>query len=145
MCQPHGQSFFPYKTCPQMHFLGAQNLKFFMRLQSPTMKRRGGGGGQSPSYTTSTNTCVTIIEAPYDLVGCWLRNVFLLLQIFWGTLSRVTYNYESLGSQLCNKIQILLCCPHTFSTEEVGRICIFIYYGRFIFCDHVLNSHDHSV
>ena len=43
MCQPHGQSFFPYKTCPEMHFLGV-----FVRLQSPTVKRRGGVGGLVP-------------------------------------------------------------------------------------------------
>ena len=48
MCQPHGQGFFPYKMCPEMHFLGTQNLKFPMRLQSPTMKRREGGGVSLP-------------------------------------------------------------------------------------------------
>ena len=41
------------------------------------------------------------------------------------------------------KIQILICCPYTFSIEVVGRIWEVSI--RFILCDHVLYSHDHSV
>ena len=38
---------------------------------------------------------------------------------------------------------ILICVPYTFSIELVG--IIFWSTIRFILCDHVLNSHDHSV
>ena len=41
------------------------------------------------------------------------------------------------------KSQILVCCSYTFSRQIVGRICWGINY--FIFCDHFLNSRDHSV
>ena len=38
------------------------------------------------------------------------------------------------------KTQILICYPYTFSIEEVGE---FVEVSiRFIYCDHVLNSHD---
>ena len=41
------------------------------------------------------------------------------------------------------KIQILICYPYTFSIEIVGQ---FVEVSiRIFLCDHVLNSHDHSV
>ena len=41
------------------------------------------------------------------------------------------------------KIQILICYPYTFSIEVVVE---FVEVSViFILCDHVLNSHDHSV
>ena len=42
-----------------------------------------------------------------------------------------------------SKCLILVCCSYTFSRQIVGRICWGINY--FIFCDHFLNSRDHSV
>ena len=39
------------------------------------------------------------------------------------------------------KIQFLIRCPYRFSMKVVGTSC----WIRFIFCDHVLNSRDHSV
>ena len=36
------------------------------------------------------------------------------------------------------EIKILSCQPYSFTIEVVGR-------SKFILCDHVLNSHNHSV
>ena len=38
-------------------------------------------------------------------------------------------------------IQFLICCPYRFPMKVVETSC----WIRFIFCDHVLNSRDHSV
>ena len=42
------------------------------------------------------------------------------------------------------KIKILICHPHSFTIEEVGEVDKLIS-SKYIFCDHVLNSHDRSV
>ena len=42
------------------------------------------------------------------------------------------------------KIKILICHPYLFTIEEVGEVDNLIS-SKYIFCDHVLNSHDHSV
>ena len=42
------------------------------------------------------------------------------------------------------KIQILICYPYTFSIEVVGGDFYEVSI-RFFLCDHILNSHDHSV
>ena len=41
------------------------------------------------------------------------------------------------------KIWILICCPYSFPTGEVGEVDKIS--SKFILCDHVHNSHDHSV
>ena len=41
------------------------------------------------------------------------------------------------------KIEILICCPYSFPIEVVGEVGKTL--SKFISCDHVLNSHDHSV
>ena len=42
------------------------------------------------------------------------------------------------------KIKILICHPYSFTIEEVGEVDNLIS-SKYILCDHVLNSHDHSV
>ena len=41
------------------------------------------------------------------------------------------------------KIENLICCPYSFPIEGVGEVGKTL--SKFILCDHVLNSHDHSV
>ena len=43
------------------------------------------------------------------------------------------------------KIEILICCPYSWSfpIDVVGEVAKTL--SKFISCDHVLNSHDHSV
>ena len=41
------------------------------------------------------------------------------------------------------KIKILICHPYSFTIEEVGEVHKIS--SKYIVCDHVLNSHDHSV
>ena len=43
------------------------------------------------------------------------------------------------------KIHILICYPYTFSIEVVTGKNLMKVSIRFILCDHILNSHDHSV
>ena len=41
------------------------------------------------------------------------------------------------------KIGILICCPIHFLSKQWGKV--FKISSKFILCDHVRNSHDHSV
>ena len=52
-------------------------------------------------------------------------------------------SFNSLNPKIKNSI--LICRPYSFPTEEEGKNLENTVSSKLILCDHVCNSHDHSV